>query len=84
MDVRLAQHKSCPRKNQFYKAIQEHRDTVRIELIESCDKWYMGFVREMYWIRTLDTRNRNKGYNVSKGGFYDKTHAPGWKPKHLR
>lgn len=60
---------------------------VKIELIESCNSAEELNIREAYWIKTLNSQNRNIGYNIlgndtsphatcgNKNGMYGKKHS---------
>ena len=54
---------------------------IKTEILCTEREWYMGYVREIQYIKRLNALNPSIGLNISRGGWYDKTHKPGWKPK---
>lgn len=52
----------------LYAAIRKYGDDMKLELIEECTSKEELNEREIYWIAELDATNREKGYNITKGG----------------
>lgn len=93
--IYVGQHKAAEFDTKYYgsgtlwkRACTKYGLTnVKIELIESCDSAEELSIREAYWIRTLNSQNRNIGYNIlgddtsphatcgNKNGMYGKKHS---------
>lgn len=53
----------------FYNAIRKYgAKNFTLEIIEECGSEELALLREKYWIATLDSNNRNIGYNMTSGG----------------
>lgn len=70
--VRWSKHCSdanCNSTFPLHNAIRKYgKDNFQIELIEEVDDVEVLKEREIYWIKTLDSYNRLKGYNLTFGG----------------
>lgn len=62
------------------------KDNFTIELIQECEDKKSLDILERYWVKELDARNPEVGYNIAKGGNggYDKGMPKGHKPTFTR
>ena len=67
LKIRLSAHK-CNKKTRIGRAIRSHGwENFKVEILEECTTEAELDEREMYWIKTLNTRHPN-GYNLTDGG----------------
>lgn len=82
---RLADHIWQMKNNPcyFHKALQKYGiSNFDIEILEECDNIKDLNTLEIYWIDFYESTNRDKGYNLTKGGSGKKLYINGKKYEH--